>query len=737
MINKITMANVASYKQAAILETDRKINLIYGLNGSGKSTFSNFLYNRETNDFSACSIEPPLDDNTKFLVYNQSFINDNFYQSEAQPGIFSLSKENKDAQKRIDDCTKELEELKEKSQKQEQSRTQCDEKIAQIRSKAEDLIWAMKLEYTGGDRVLDFCLDGFKTSKTKLFDHILLVPKPAQKPETTIDQLKQEAILLRNIAEPLNISVPSFNFPEANYENDPIFKKIIVGDNNSSVADLIKQLNNQNWVKEGLQYLTVRDKSVGRCPFCQSQTITDEFVQKIKDFFSGEYEHDIKYLEDIWRRYKDAIHRECNVVTIFFDTISFLHDLEGEFQDAKKHFFDVVNENLNLMRDKCKSPNIEIELASSVEALSKVNAILAIARQRIADFNQKIAQRQKALEKLKNTFWQIQRWEYDQTISSYNTSRHVFEEETKKIKDAIKELNERNDELKKTIAVEQAKTVSIKEAIDNINANLLAIGIDSFHIETYRDNLYKITREGQLGLVFPTLSEGEKMMISFLYFLELCRGKQSKSDVVSKKIIVIDDPISSLSHIYIFNICKLIKDFFLDQVSKYKQIFILTHSLYFFYEIFKMRPKLKYNTTEEERREKDPKLHRLCKNANGSYFLTMAQNEIQNDYQAYWAIIKDRNYNGAIIANAMRNILEYFFGFIDKCDLNGIFQKPKFSNNKYQAFVRFMNARSHSTGELIYDYNEFDYDIFIEALHAVFTESQYEEHYKKMMGEHK
>ena len=291
--------------------------------------------------------------------------------------------------------------------------------------------------------------------------------------------------------------------------------------------------------------------------------------------------------------------------------------------------------------------------------------------------------------------------------------------------------------MKKTIAVEQAKTVSIKEAIDNINANLLAIGIDSFHIETYRDNLYKITREGQLGLVFPTLSEGEKMMISFLYFLELCRGKQSKSDVVSKKIIVIDDPISSLSHIYIFNICKLIKDFFLDQVSKYKQIFILTHSLYFFYEIFKMRPKLKYNTTEEERREKDPKLHRLCKNANGSYFLTMAQNEIQNDYQAYWAIIKDRNYNGAIIANAMRNILEYFFGFIDKCDLNGIFQKPKFSNNKYQAFVRFMNARSHSTGELIYDYNEFDYDIFIEALHAVFTESQYEEHYKKMMGEHK
>ena len=36
---------------------------------------------------------------------------------------------------------------------------------------------------------------------------------------------------------------------------------------------------------------------------------------------------------------------------------------------------------------------------------------------------------------------------------------------------------------------------------------------------------------------------------------------------------------------------------------------------------------------------------------------------------------------------------------------------------------------------LAYDYNEVDYDIFIEALHAVFVESQYEDHYKKMMGE--
>jgi AAA15 family ATPase/GTPase len=44
MITKISMNNVASYRTIASLETDKKVNLVYGLNGTGKSTLSNFLY---------------------------------------------------------------------------------------------------------------------------------------------------------------------------------------------------------------------------------------------------------------------------------------------------------------------------------------------------------------------------------------------------------------------------------------------------------------------------------------------------------------------------------------------------------------------------------------------------------------------------------------------------------------------------------------------------------------------
>ena len=106
MITKITMNEVASYRHPVCLETDKKTNLIYGLNGTGKSTFSNYLYNTKNEEYTYCSVDGLADD--ELLVYNQSFIFDNFYESDTLKGIFTLSKENKSAKQAIDDDYLEL-----------------------------------------------------------------------------------------------------------------------------------------------------------------------------------------------------------------------------------------------------------------------------------------------------------------------------------------------------------------------------------------------------------------------------------------------------------------------------------------------------------------------------------------------------------------------------------------------------------------------------------------------------
>lgn len=101
MISKITLNGVASYKKEAILETDKRVNLLYGLNGTGKSTFSEFMYNQSDVRFSKCSIEG-LEENDEILVYNQKFVQDTFYEPQGIHGIFTLSKGNAEAKKLID-----------------------------------------------------------------------------------------------------------------------------------------------------------------------------------------------------------------------------------------------------------------------------------------------------------------------------------------------------------------------------------------------------------------------------------------------------------------------------------------------------------------------------------------------------------------------------------------------------------------------------------------------------------
>jgi len=127
-------------------------------------------------------------------------------------------------------------------------------------------------------------------------------------------------------------------------------------------------------------------------------------------------------------------------------------------------------------------------------------------------------------------------------------------------------------------------------------------------------------------------------------------------------------------------------------------------------------------------------LFRLGKGNNGSILCEMKYEEIQNDYQSYWSIVKDKEQPAALIANCMRNIIEYFFNFVEKKDLNNVFQKNVLKdNNRYQAFNRYVNRESHSLGQNILDYKEFDYDDFREAFRLVFKEAGYEEHYKRMI----
>lgn len=336
--------------------------------------------------------------------------------------------------------------------------------------------------------------------------------------------------------------------------------------------------------------------------------------------------------------------------------------------------------------------------------------------------NERLTDRENSLVSLKKEFWEVMRWQYDQTITRHDLDKKQTKEKLQAAHDRIIGIESRIKELRSQVEVAQKNTVNIESAIEAINNGLIEIGIDDFYITKHNESLYRIVRAGDDADAFNTLSEGEKMMISFLYFCELCKGKSSAQDSSAQKIVVIDDPISSMSHIFVFNIGRLIHSQFFRNTN-IAQVFVLTHNLYFFYEL---------TDTNKDRRKENQNLFRISKSPSGSSIRKMKYEEIQNDYHAYWSIINDADQPAALVANCMRNIVEYFFGFVRKRDFNAVFQIAELQETSMQSFSRYMNRESHSMGQNIFDVKEFDYDMFRSGLQIVFEKTDYSDHFKEM-----
>ena len=712
MLTEIKLNGFASFKHETCLQTDKPVNFVYGLNGTGKSSLTRYLANRDNPKYAQCSITPAIDpDKEEILVYNQDYIHDTFVEKDRQNGVFTLSKQNKKAYDAIQKATQKLAELDVQDKAIEEAQKKSDATFATAETQAKDKIWELKTKYSGGDRVLDYCLEGYKGSKAALFAKVkdtVIKPDEDLRP---IETLKQDLIQLTSVegqSYPLLSEVPSLPIKE---DDIRLLNKVIVGNQESTISAVMDEFANATWVRTGIPYI---DKDGHRCPFCHQETITDDYLKELQSYFDESYEHDIQALQLLEQTLNDTFARIAPDASFEDNPVS--APLREKYLIAFQNLKAAITATLATVRLKIEHPNIEHELTACSEEISAVNAIITEANNQITAFNARIAKLPDVKESIKEEFWKFQRREYDATLSAYEAAVKAHDKDTSDNNKKKEEVEKQRKQQRAIIAANQKDVVNIDEAITHINNNLQGIGITDFHI---------VKCEGE-EKVFNTLSEGEKMLISFLYFIETCTGRPAADAPEKKKIIVIDDPISSLSHIHVFNVSCLLRERFIDKVKDkhpFEQVFILTHSLYFFYEVVYRK---------KETREESEKLFRMAKNSGGSYIEEMRYSEIRNDYEAYWSVINDPNTPPALLANCMRNILDYFFGFVDRLEFNNIFNILELKDVRFTAFNHYMNRESHNGPENISDYKEIDYVVFHEALKLVFEKTGFGEHYKKM-----
>lgn len=721
MISKIKLQKVASYGESpAVLETDKKINLIYWLNWTWKTTISKYFQNPEGSDFSNCSIEGLNDE--KILVYNENFIHDNFYQ-DTQKGIFSLNAENKEAKEKIDNLQAEVKEQNWILEKANKALWEKDRELEKLNTNIQEKTREIRTNYY--NQILDFCLEGKKGSKEVLFDFLCTKNKPESQPKITIEQLEKEAETIDDSAKIYDENeIKKITFDFSKIEENPIFSEVIIGNENSQIAELIKQLDNSNWVKVGKEYLTEPQWENEVCPFCQQNTISKELYNEIQNYFDESYQNKMRDLWSLQNQYREELENVKNLKESL---------IKNEFIQGKDEILKTITilfQNLNTkltsnyqeINQKIQNPNVMIELESTTSEKDVINNFLDTIIAEINEYNNKVNNKNDTKNQIIDNFWNIMRWDYDNDIVNYKKQEWKTTRGKNWILANINWFKKNIADLQEAIRQVQTELVNTKDAIDNINNQLMFFWLEGFSIVSSGNEEYKLQRPHQDLAKFETLSEGEKTVISFLYFLELCKGRQSKDEVKGKEVIVIDDPISSLSHMYVFNIAQLIKQNFFNQKDNYEQIFILTHNLYFFHElVFK-------------KKEKDLKLFRILK-SDFSNIVDMDRDEIQNEYQSYWTIIKDFGKGKATpvaMANAMRNILEHFFWFIEKNDFNELTKKLE-QDEKNVFFIRYINRESHSDSINISDFKEIDPQVFENAFKQIFQDFWYIEHYNTMI----
>ena len=538
MITKIKMNNVSSYKNSTSLETDKKVNLLYGLNGTGKSTLSNFLYNRSDDKFADCSVEG-LKETDTILVYNQQFIKDNFYETEDIPGIFTLSKENKDIKELIDKARYELSKIKKDKEAVELEEKNVSEQYEKSIEDYKNKFWTLKKEFTGEDNVLGYCLDGLRSSKSVLFKYLVNLKKVEQEPDYELETLKSEAAELRS-GVGKESSINKISLVEDKIENLELLEKIIVGNNNSTVSVVIDKLKNSDWVNKGLTYIDT-DENPSICPFCQQKTISKEFVEQIYKYFDNSYEGDKNKLGFLLKDYSDKAFYIFNEVEKL-KANRFLNN--NNINDIERNLLtldNLIKSNKSKIEDKIDTPSLSVTLESSEEVVSNINKIIEDANQRILEYNKKIENIEASRNKIKEKFWNLMQIRFDTVINDYNKKKIEYDNYIKEYNKKIEGLKKEIENQQSIIRENQKKTINIDEAVDNIKGALLDIGIMDFSIEKYSDeeSLYHIKREAcEEDHVFQTLSEGEKMVISFLYFLERCKGEVERDSTSTNKIIV-------------------------------------------------------------------------------------------------------------------------------------------------------------------------------------------------------
>ncbi|MCQ2764995.1 AAA family ATPase [Helicobacter pylori] len=737
-ISQISLKKVATFDEnGASFKDLNSINFIYGANGSGKTTTSSFLKNLAENGiedkFANSKIAWYNNESLKIEVYNKQFKEEQFRNSQVK-GIFTLGKKTNENLEKIEIKKESINKENEKKIKNEASLQVLTQKKEKEEKDFADRCWE-KL-YKKNEEDFKETLEGFKR-KEKFKEKILKEfenDKYNQSEIVGLEKLKEkiEIVFGENQTELALLECNLTDFDSI--ENHYIWEQKIVGSGDAAIADLIKKLSNEDWVAWGREY--IKDNSI--CPFCQKETITEEFKKQLESYFDTSYQESTETIKENMEHYASITARALERLDKIVETEQKNQQTKLNTESFKRIVETLkskINGNQQKMHDKSKEMSRSFELESTKNEIKEIRDLIDTANQQIAKHNEIIKNIKNQKKTCVEQTWKFLVNEFKSDIQEYNKKDCGLEKGINNLEKAISENQEEVKKLENEIKELEKNMVSIKPIVNEINTLLKGYGFTNFGLACTEDEkFYRIQREnGQL--VGETLSEGEVTFITFLYYYHLAKGSLKENDISKNKVLVIDDPISSLDSNILFMVSVLVKDLMketMEEKTNIKQIIILTHNTYFYKEIT-----LEYDLKCYQGKYS---FWIIKKDNNVSKIKDYKENPIKNSYELLWQEVKQAKENNASwvsLQNVMRRIIEYYFRILGDFKHNDSLSEC-FENIEEErvcnSFISWFNDGSHGiSDDLFVQSQDTSIETYLKVFEKIFKETGHEAHYKMMM----
>lgn len=553
-----------------------RYNLIYGWNGTGKTTLSRVfraLESREPLPFGDATLR--IDGNDlgsadfgttplPVRVFNRDFVNESVFSTEGGEvaPIFVLGKESVEKKKEAERLKTEREETKEQLASARKSKQVAEASldefcVEQARAIKETLRSSGSHPYNNYNKA-----DFLKRAEQMVNDGDAATHR--------LDATERDTLLAQHLAPPKpQLSLVNYQMPDLQNlaaEVEEILSATVV-------SQVIKTLKSDpplsDWIHTGLSLH--QQRKADNCLFCE-QPIPSRRLSTLEAHFNTEYEKSIRRVDSKISELK-LMSTQVSEVALPSETDLYA-ELVEEYEDEKGSLTNLIELAVDELDFLVSDLEKKKERPFENLALSEAGPY-TVAADAVENLNAVIRKHNKTSE---NYVTRASSARERVALDMIAARLDEFVELRKDVEDknaSISPLDHEVNRLACEIQQLEREIVEHRQPAEELNEDLNKyLGHSELQLEI-RETGYAIMRN---GVHAEALSEGENTAIALLYFLKSLRDRRFE---LSNGLVVLDDPVSSLDA----NALYLAFGFIRERTTNAAQFIVLTHNFTFFRQV--------------------------------------------------------------------------------------------------------------------------------------------------------